>query len=95
MSGKDNAGKSFLKEEQGSRSYRTMKEFTTEESNLICIYSADTRQELMGNLLDMKEYLEPDERELRELTDRVLAKLRDMSDSEYSELHFFPDFIEA
>ena len=72
-----------------------MKEFTTEESNLICIYSADTRQELMGTLLDMKEYLEPDERELRELTDRVLAKLRDMSDSEYSELHFFPDFIEA
>ena len=40
----------------------------------------------------MRGYLEPDETELRELTDSAIAKLRRMSDAEYDALDLFPDF---
>ena len=40
----------------------------------------------------MREYLEPDEKELLALTDSVLEKLEAMTDEEYAELELFPDF---
>lgn len=71
-----------------------MNEFTFEEINLMCIYNTGTREGLIGALTEMRGYLEPDEDELRELTDSALAKLRAMSDGDFSTLELFPDFDE-
>lgn len=42
----------------------------------------------------MREYLEPEETELRELTDTVLKKLEHITDAEYAGLELVPDFDE-
>ena len=47
-----------------------MTELTFEERNLVCIYSGGgTRLGTIAALEDMRRYLEPDETELRDLTD--------------------------
>ena len=70
-----------------------MIELTFEEKNLVCIYSGSgTRQGTIAALEDMRRYLEPDEDELRELTDSALAKLRRMDDEQYAALDLIPDF---
>ena len=69
-----------------------MKHFTYEEMELMSIYDPGTREGLIANLEEMRGYLEPDETELRELTDSAIAKLRRMRDAEYDALDLFPDF---
>ena len=70
-----------------------MDNFTFEERNLVCIYnSAGTRTGLIAALEEMRGYLQPDENELRELTDSALSKLERMSDAEFAALELFPDF---
>lgn len=70
-----------------------MNEFTFEERNLMCIYSGSgTRTGLIDALTEMRGYLQPDEDELRSLTDSALAKLRRMTDSEFAALDLIPDF---
>ncbi len=70
-----------------------MNELTFEERSLLCLYSGGgTRQETIAALMEMRGYLEPDETELRTLTDSTLAKLHSMSDQEYEALDLFPDF---
>lgn len=70
-----------------------MNEFTFEERNLLCIYNrAGTRTGLIASLEDMRGYLEPDEDELRELTDSALGKLRRMTDSDFEAVDLYPDF---
>lgn len=69
-----------------------MENFTFDELNLICIYNTGTRQGLIDARAEMYGYLEADEKELRELTDSVLDKLRRMTDAEYAALDLFPDF---
>ena len=69
-----------------------MNAFTYEEQELMSIYDRGTREGLIANLEEMRGYLEPDETELRELTDSAIAKLRRMSDAEYDALDLFPDF---
>ena len=76
------------------RKCETMTTFTSEEINLMCLYSSGTRLELIDNLTDMRGYLQVDETELRELTDRVLEKLRRMNDQEFSALDLYPDFMD-
>ena len=66
--------------------------FTNDELNLMCIYDTGTRMGLLEALATMKEVLEPEETELREMTDSVIDKLSAMSDAEYAELELFPDF---
>ena len=66
--------------------------FTNDELNLMCIYDTGTRTGLLEALATMKEVLEPEETELREMTDSVIDKLSAMSDAEYAELELFPDF---
>ena len=68
--------------------------FTSDELNLMCIYDTGTRTGLMDALATMKEQLEPDETELRVMTDSALKKLETMTDEEYSQLELFPDFDE-
>ena len=48
----------------------------------------------MDALTAMREYLEPEEAELRDLTDSVLDKLERISDEEYEAMELYPDFDE-
>lgn len=68
--------------------------FTNDEINLMCIYNTGTREGTMDALVAMREYLEPDETELRDMTDSVVDKLEQMSDAEFEALDLFPDFDE-
>ena len=70
-----------------------METFTFEETNLLCIYNGTgTRTGVIAALTEMRSCLEPDENELRELTDSALSKLGSMSDAEFAALELFPDF---
>jgi len=69
-----------------------MKDFTFDETNLMCIYNTGTRTGLMQELTVMRGYLEPDETELLALTDSVLAKLTAITDEAYAAIELFPDF---
>ena len=70
-----------------------MNELTFEERNLICIYNTSgTRKGVIAALKEMREYLESDEAELRELTDRAIGKLDAMTDADYAALDLYPDF---
>jgi len=71
-----------------------MMNFTNDEMNLMCIYNMGTRDGLMDALTAMREYLEDDEAELRDMTDAVLEKLEAMTDEEFSQLDLVPDFSE-
>ena len=65
--------------------------FTNDEMNLMCIYSAEgNRTELMEKLAEMKRHLESDEAELLTLTDSTLAKLAELSDVEFEALELIP-----
>ena len=70
-----------------------METFTFEETNLLCIYNGNgTRTGVIAALTKMRGYLEPDEDELRTLTDSALSKLGRMTDAEFAALDLFPDF---
>ena len=69
-----------------------MERLTSEEINLICIYSADTREEVIERLEVMRKYLEVDEVELRALTDSTIAKLKNMTTDEFKTLDLYPEF---
>ena len=69
-----------------------MKDFTFDETNLMCIYNTGTRAGLIQELTVMRGYLEPDETELRELTDSALQKLGGITDEQFAELELVPDF---
>ena len=69
-----------------------MGNFTFEEMNLMCIYNTGSRTGLIEALTEMRGELLPEETELRELTESVLAKLDILSEEQYSELMLVPDF---
>ena len=70
-----------------------MTNFTNDEMNLMCIYSAgSSRAGLMRKLTEMKKYLERDEVQLLALTESTLAKLGIMTDEEFGQLELYPDF---
>ena len=69
-----------------------MGNFTFEETNLLCIYNTGSRTGLIDALAEMRGHLEPDEAELRELTDSALMKLQAMTDDEFAQLELYPDF---
>ena len=69
-----------------------MNEFTFEEHNLVCIYNSGTRMGTVSALTEMKKYLDPDEADLKALTDSALEKLSAMSDDAFDRLDLFPDF---
>lgn len=68
--------------------------FTNDETNLMCIYNTSTRQGTLDALSAMREYLTPEETELRDMTDSVVEKLKKMSDTEFATLDLCPDFDE-
>ena len=68
--------------------------FTFEETNILCIYGGESRQETERALREMREVLTAEEQELRELTDSVLQKLAVMSEEDFNSLELYPDFDE-
>ena len=66
--------------------------FTNDEINLMCIYNTGTKGGLLDALAAMREYLEPGEEKLRDLTDSVLKKLEAISGEDFAALELFPDF---
>lgn len=69
-----------------------MNAFTNDEMNLMCIYNTGTKEGMMDALNAMREYLDPDEKELLALTDSVLGKLETITDADFDALELFPDF---
>ena len=69
-----------------------MMNLTHDEINLLCIYQTNTRRETINAIMYMQQYLEPDETELAEMSDSLLAKLEQMSDEEFDEMEKVPDF---
>ena len=58
--------------------------FTVEESNLICIFTGESRNEAIGDIERALPYLE--DTDMAELSGRVIGKLRDMTDEEFEQL---------
>ena len=71
-----------------------MKDFTFEEQQLMSIYNPGTRLGLIHTLVEMRTYLDKDERELKDLTDSVIEKLRHITDAEYDNLDLRFNFTE-
>lgn len=69
-----------------------MQTITYEEQQLMSIYGHGTRLELIETLNDMRTYLDQDEQELKDLTDSAIAKIKAMTDEEFSTLDLIPDF---
>ena len=55
--------------------------FTVEESNLICIFAGESRNEAIEDIERALPYLE--DTDMAELSGRVIGKLRDMTDEEF------------
>ena len=68
--------------------------FSNDEMNLICIYDTGTRTGLIDAMSEMKKELAEGENELRDMTNSAIDKLKAMTDEEYGEMEFYPDFDE-
>ena len=58
--------------------------FTVEESNLICIFEGEGRREIIEDMERALLYL--DDPYLEELSHRVIGRLQDMTDDEFTQL---------
>lgn len=68
-----------------------MMNFTALEMNLIHIYKADTRPEVIANLRAARPFME-DDPELLAVADNAIRKLSGMDDAAFSEVAFEPAF---
>lgn len=62
--------------------------FDHEELMLMMLYNPGTRLGLIQELRLMQCYLAPDEAALRELSERVIEKLKLLTDAEFGEVEF-------
>lgn len=71
-----------------------MPEFSNDEINVMCIYDTGSREGLINKLHEMREYLDPDQTELRADMDSCVKKLEAMTDEQYAALAetLVPDF---
>ena len=60
--------------------------FTVEEVNLICIFESRSRTKVIQDISEVMKYLVDDE--MIELSSKVIIKLKNMSDEDFSELKF-------
>jgi hypothetical protein len=68
-----------------------MKKFTKEETMLMMLYNPGSREGLILELAGMKVQLQPEEKKLAKLTDRVINKLKGMDDEAFQQLDLYPD----
>ncbi len=62
--------------------------FDHEELTLMMLYNSGTRLGLIQELRLMQCYLAPDEAALRKLSDKVIEKLKLLTDAEFDEVKF-------
>ena len=61
--------------------------FTAEETNLMCIFSMDSREAMLSELRESLGFVyEP---EMREIIDSTIEKLGAISDEDFSEIGFY------
>lgn len=58
--------------------------FTVEESNLICIFAGEGRNEVIEDIQNALSYL--DDSDMMELSERIIGKLRNITDEEFGQL---------
>ena len=63
---------------------------TKDEQMLVLLYGDGTKSGLEKALIDMRETLQPDEAELIKMTDRLLKKLRHMTELAFQNLYWAP-----
>ena len=61
-----------------------MSNFTVEEINLMCVFEANGRTELIEDIGRVLPHL--DDRDIEELANRVIGKLQNMTDEEFAEV---------
>ena len=61
-----------------------MSNFTVEEINLMCVFEANGRTELIEDIGRVLPHL--DDRDMEELANRVIGKLQNMIDEEFAEV---------
>ena len=61
-----------------------MSNFTLEEINLMCVFDAKGRTELIEDIGRVLPHL--DDRDMEELANRVIGKLHNMTDEEFAEV---------
>ena len=61
-----------------------MSNFTVEEINLMCVFEAKGRTELIEDIGRVLPHL--DDRDMEELANRVIGKLQNMTDEEFAEV---------
>lgn len=66
-----------------------MKRFSPDEKMMILLYSPGTRLGLISELKTMQNQLMISEKRLFNLSEHVLQKLNEMSDSEFENMDFF------
>ena len=66
-----------------------MKRFSPDEKMMILLYSPGTRLGLISELKTMQNQLMISEKRLFNLSESVLQKLNEMSDSEFENMDFF------
>ena len=61
-----------------------MSNFTVEEINLMCVFDAEGRTELIEDIGRILPHL--DDKDMEELANRVIGKLQNMIDEEFAEI---------
>lgn len=61
-----------------------MSNFTVEEINLMCVFDAEGRTELIEDIGRVLPYL--DDKDMEEIANRVIGKLQNMTDEEFAEV---------
>ena len=61
-----------------------MEKFTVEEINLMCVFEAKWRIELIEDIDRVLPHL--DDKDMDELANRVIGKLQNMTDEEFAEI---------
>lgn len=65
---------------------------TFEERQLMALYNPGSREGTIQELLDMKQYLTPEAKDLLDLTDSAVKKLEQMTDAEFEALDLTLDY---
>lgn len=66
-----------------------------DEYQLMSLYNPGNRAGLIETLQEVRGYLSAEDKEVIEVTDSCLRKLRSMTDAEYDELDLFPDHVDT
>ena len=69
-----------------------MEQFTAEEINLICIYDTSTKAALLSDMRGSLPYIE--DTELKEIQEAAIQKVEHITEAEFAEIYFVPDYTE-